>query len=149
MFPPVTVRLIPSHFAHAVNERMPLAAPKRAWGDIFQPEFLVVICKDLRTLPQALSVLPEILQIGELVATRHDVGADPPNACLFEHRRSGWKFLEISIEGGRILVEFHGQPGRAKLQISFLQIFEKMMEIGVVERRQIASVGLDPFEAML
>src|SRR5258707_11575280 len=97
-----------------------LASPERARRDIFQPEHLALIGKNLRAEPQTLSMLAEVLQVSELVAAREYPGVDPPNACPLQDRRRGRKLFQVSIEGVQIIAEFDWQASRSKLQISFL-----------------------------
>src|SRR5450755_531906 len=115
-----------------MNERMLLASPQSARGDIFQPEHLALIRKYLRAEPQAFGMLTKILQISEVVAAREYPGVDPPNPRSLQNRRRGRKLFQISIEGVQILAEFNRQSSRSKLQISFFQIIEKPMQFVVI-----------------
>jgi hypothetical protein len=130
-----------------MNERVLLASPQRARGDIFEPQFLAMIGENLRAQTQALGMLTEILQISEVVAAGHYPGADPPNSCSLKDCRRRRKPFQVGIEGCRIIAEFDRQASRSKLQISFLQIIEEAMKHGdTLTRRMFEDIVIQEEE---
>ena len=137
------------HFAHAVEEGLPLAAPQGARRNVFQTEFLTMIGENLRALAQPAGVLAEVLRIGELVTARQNPSANPRDSGFLEDGGRQREFSQPVAKRLLVLAELDRQAGRAESEILGPQVIQEPTEPSVAEGCKIGWIRVQTFETVL